>query len=358
MENDNSQLDTYISDVKKNGYARVVVDSRELYLVLPKWREGSAPAPFDKAGHLLEQPLRRSAYSDRTAWLMATLSELAYLPFEKDQSKKENLILTLNDAELVLREIFDNEETGTQAFLVQRPGEFCALVFRGTEKNRKDILTDLNARFYKTASGHAHKGFAMAYESVQKHINDALEEVESQGGLKQLFIAGHSLGGALATYAASQLDERFTVAACYTFGSPRVGTAEWSDAVKSPVYRVVNGADGVPLVPGSNFLRWVMKLIPQLPYLGWLEEPINKLIKRGFVGYQHAGDLRFIKGDMDNAVLKIGSSASWARIKYLVVGKIIGAIKALKPGALSATFSDHSISHYAEKLKHIAEIRN
>lgn len=43
----------------------------------------SAPLanPFDEP-HLLGAPVMRAAYSDRTAWLMSAMSELAYYPFE------------------------------------------------------------------------------------------------------------------------------------------------------------------------------------------------------------------------------------------------------------------------------------
>ncbi len=39
------------------------------------------PAVFDEKS-LLAAPVRRAAYSDRTAWLMAAMSELAYFKFE------------------------------------------------------------------------------------------------------------------------------------------------------------------------------------------------------------------------------------------------------------------------------------
>ncbi len=38
---------------------------------------------------LLNAPVRRAAYSDRTAWLMAAMSQLAYYKFEGEQSLKE-----------------------------------------------------------------------------------------------------------------------------------------------------------------------------------------------------------------------------------------------------------------------------
>ena len=35
---------------------------------------------------LLNPPIKRSAYSDRTAWIMATMAELAYIRFEAAKS--------------------------------------------------------------------------------------------------------------------------------------------------------------------------------------------------------------------------------------------------------------------------------
>ena len=56
--------------------------------------------------------------------------------------------------------------------------------------------------------------------------------------------------GALAIIAAKRL-ERDTLAACYTFGSPRVGNLEFAEEIRAPIYRVVDAADGVPRVPPS-----------------------------------------------------------------------------------------------------------
>lgn len=45
------------------------------------------------------------------------------------------------------------------------------------------------------------------------------------------------------------------IAACYTFGSPRVGDRSFDGYVKPPHYRVVNPFDAVPLVP-FRFMRY------------------------------------------------------------------------------------------------------
>ena len=62
-----------------------------------------------------------------------------------------------------------------------------------------------------------------------------------------IYFIGHSLGGALAQIATAKFGSD-RVAACYTFGSPRVGSAFFDLWVKPPSYRVVNYADLVPQI--------------------------------------------------------------------------------------------------------------
>ena len=66
------------------------------------------------------------------------------------------------------------------------------------------------------------------------------------------YITGHSLGGALAQIASAALI-RDNLATCYTFGSPRVGTAGFDEQVKCPHYRVINNWDLVPGLPLTFF---------------------------------------------------------------------------------------------------------
>ena len=44
------------------------------------------PTKFHLIESLLEPPIKRAAYSDRTAWLMAVMSSLAYIRFEQPTS--------------------------------------------------------------------------------------------------------------------------------------------------------------------------------------------------------------------------------------------------------------------------------
>ena len=312
----------------------------------------------------LKPPAKRTAYSDRTAWLMAALAEIAYVPFEGER-KSSLLALAaelakLTDAKNIAQklEIFgravnarDSSDdaqlrsllemggfrlegtlldcgTDTQGFVASRqPGEepgMAVVCFRGTTDAR-DWMTNLDARkspvFDSSGNrmlGYVHEGFHHAYKSVEPQIHEHLEGVEDL----PLYIVGHSLGGALATLATWYLaGDR--LAACYTFGAPKVGDSGLGDRFRTPIYRIVNGADPVPFVPPSRdfmsalqwFLRQVGKIYPVANVAAnWLAR---------FPAFEHYGWQRYLSmcpaGDGTYPKLRVeyGISAPERCLRYL-----------------------------------------
>lgn len=347
-------LADFIQEASQTGAVRLPVDGDTFYLISPKLRVSSGPSPYAVDDTLLSPPLRRLAYSDRTAWLMATLSQLVYTRFEDGPAQEAELVSTLAQAGILLLKSFNCPDTDTQAFLAHRPGEFRVLAFRGTE-DKHDAITDIRAMFRPTPFGRAHEGFLGAYESVQADIEAALDATEATGKGEPLIICGHSLGGALTTVATRMLEGQRTISACYTFGSPRVGDEAFADSFKTPIYRVVNRADPVPMVPASGGLRYAMSLLTKIPVLSWLAAPLTKLMDSGYVGYQHVGDLRLLTGDDGTARLKTGTAAALTRAKCMLVDNL------MKPQAwfgLPKIADDHRMSHYVPKLRQIAKDRN
>ena len=201
---------------------------------------------IDKYKILLNPPIMRAAYSDRTAWLMAVMSNFAYIKFEEGAERRGELQGKLKEAGFVLINTFDHQN-GTQAFLSkQDDGKLLVLAFRGTEKeDPRDIVTDLDAKFYKDDKGvKIHNGFYRAFQGVKDLIGNDLKDY----GDHSLYITGHSLGGALALIATKMFNSD-NLAACYTFGSPKVGNEEFDDDIKPPIYRIVNAYDLVPASP-------------------------------------------------------------------------------------------------------------
>lgn len=326
--------------------------------------------PFEHK-ELLSPPVARAAYSDRTAWVMAEMSRLAYEKFESDENsmnelakklaalsdqeriKKEvaafvkdylepkgaglsNLKTSLTDAAFTLAATFSSG--GTQAFLAKRESDRMAvLAFRGTEKDAQDIKTDLNARFYVREGVKMHDGFHQAFTYVEGPIKKAIGALSDY----KLYITGHSLGGALALIAARSLQGDH-LAACYTFGSPRVGNIEFGDVIKVPIYRVVNSADAVPRVPfswGIDVIIMLARLIP-VPYLReWLPRFLEN-----FRGYRHHGDMRYLtacKGDYSDLQLIANPD---------LIDRAVWLLQRLV-GNWQAGFGDHAIANYCGKLE-------
>jgi len=203
--------------------------------------------PLAELEKLPAPPVNRAAYSDRMAWIMAQMAKLAYIPFEENDLGLEQLEYALQSGWFNLMKTFNNK--GTQAFLAKND-EFAVLAFRGTQPTKwEDVRTDLRALKQRTVEGKVHKGFKEAFDDVSDEIFDIVDK--SIGKDLALYVTGHSLGAALATVATKELDGKFNdlIAACYTFGSPRVGDGTYEKSIKVPVYRIVNTTDIVTLVP-------------------------------------------------------------------------------------------------------------
>lgn len=350
----------------------------------------------------LQLPTYRQAYSDRTAWVMAVMSEVVYVKFNPlfvaDESSDSNdgsntaekqfkseyikaylvdafskmdkedgfgllnmlrdklshdpeeAIRTLNHqlAELEFRVIDTFDREGSQAMLVEHK-DYLVLSFRGTETDSlRDIKADATAKIIKCETqGMIHKGFYDAYNLIRKDIEIAINKPEFN--TKPLYITGHSLGGALATVATKFIYHKGGLAACYTFGSPRVGNDDWINNIKTPIHRLVNAADCVTMLPPGDALvsisTFVFKFLPGPGY------NIATWLKNNFGGYIHAGNMRYLTncqpGDFNN-------------VKVLYTVSFLYRMKALIYKSLpwTALLSDHSISVYSKKLMIIAFKRN
>jgi hypothetical protein len=269
---------------------------------------------------LLSPPLKRAAYSDRMAWTLASLAQLVYDRFEDDKQVHILLVEKLKSGGFRLLDEFNDPATDTQGFLVANiKHEYAVLAFRGTEVTKKrDVATD--AMVLKISNietkVRVHTGFNEAYESVSGEIEASLAK-----HLKDmpLYVTGHSLGAALATVAVRHLEKKTyfkdQIAACYTFGSPRVGNKALDKELRSPVYRVVNTTDIVTMVPS--------------------------------IGYYHVGDVRFLERTGVSVLRSIP-----------ITERILLVFRAVLIKLFSTLVGDHAIAEYRRKLENIARLRN
>ena len=135
----------------------------------------------------------------------------------------------------------------------------------------------------------AAEGFQDAYLTVNSAVIQWLKKMATSNESRpfRLHIAGHSLGGALATLAAVDLMQRgWQVAAVVTFGSPKVGQRQFRELyqqlqLSKCTVRFVNQADLVPCAPPCalpfpwDFHHVVDKYVLGLREQGELPSPIS-----------------------------------------------------------------------------------
>jgi predicted lipase len=130
------------------------------------------------------------------------------------------------------------------------------IVFKGT-----DSISDWisNIHFTKTNISwlhnydpipQGHKGFINAYNVIRSHIISSTRNYN-----EIVFVCGHSLGGAIATFATLDLKILFPqkYIVIYTFASPRVGDQKFAEIFNNVMYdktyRIYIDGDLVPNTP-------------------------------------------------------------------------------------------------------------
>lgn len=260
----------------------------------------------------------------KNAYLLCLASKHAYYPRLKISAKKT--IDTLHNWGLLnvtpISRKDSNLNIDTQCFTGSN-GKVIFLVFRGTEPQRiYDIVTDakIRQRKYAIYEGKVHRGFAAALNLVWPDILRALRADITTNGERPICVAGHSLGGALATLASFRLykSNEFTFDGLYTYGCPRIGNPDFADSfsiIKKRIYRFENNNDIVPKIPPKNVLEMHWKHVCLPDY------------------FHHDG--RYEKNP---------------RSRDVIVDRVLGGIQAmLKPGIDG--IQDHGLNYYAANIK-------
>lgn len=252
------------------------------------------------------------------AALCAEMARLTYCrqqsAFAFDQEKIRSVLGLIGFTNCQFFETQGSERgRGTHCFLAIHEdkggsSDLAVLAFRGTDRGDfTNLGTD--ADLFPTPwekGGKVHRGFAEALSKVRTSLDLALQALKCRA-----LFTGHSSGAALATLMASLQHP----ACLYTFGSPRVGDADFVSTWKGvEIRRYVDCCDLVTRVP------------PQ------------------FMGYAHAGELYYI--DRERKIARqpdestISDDQEHARVKYLLD-------YALKIGNVSMRdLADHSPINY------------
>lgn len=140
-------------------------------------------------------------------------------------------------------------------FIIIQKNKTLDICFRGT-KNFNDILTNINIIPKKFLKNDIliHKGFLYKYLSMRDKVINKTNELIIKNGIEEIFISGHSSGGAIANIASLDLyylhpHLRINT---ITFGSPRVANKAFVNEYNKHIsnsLRIVNRNDLIQHLP-------------------------------------------------------------------------------------------------------------
>ena len=255
-------------------------------------------------------------YCHNKALLFAQFSNLAY-------KKKREIESKITELGMNGKFFFGSGVlSDTQAFVAyHKEKNFIVISFRGTEGNSiKDWVTDAMCARTDHQLGDVHYGFNLAYKKVSDAIisyvdhlkysdildNKNLIKIDEKPSI-DVYICGHSLGGALATLCAADfIASSKPIAGVFTYGSPRVGDRSFAQIynydLKDRTYRFVNHKDVVTRV-GPRIM-----------------------------GFYHVGSLKYITSSGD-----IKSEVSWWN-------RFLDRFQVNFGDLISENFDDHSLN--------------
>src|SRR2546429_1312661 len=143
-------------------------------------------------------------------------------------------------------------EWDTQVCVVSN-ADAVVVAFRGTQPEElKDWVTDADIVLAHAEVGPVHFGFEPHLQSFGIRREQPIRD--HQDRQQSLWFTGHSLGAALATLAAARLRLKLKpIHGLYTYGSPRVGSLEFTDRFDQDfgefTFRYINNSDVVTRVP-------------------------------------------------------------------------------------------------------------
>lgn len=270
-------------------------------------------------------PTLRAAYSDRTAALMALLSAVAYIA-EDDESADAQSAREQRAGYGFQNPIYFRSDLDDGVAILVQSEEMLVLAFRGTRSfaNWKINIDFWPTQVLSTGANHklrVHSGFYRAYLALaDAGLAEAVAEFRRKTDRKlPIYVTGHSLGGALAQVATAVLGDD-DIAACYTFGCPRIGNAYFDLWVKPPIYRILNYSDIVPQVPPPGI-------------------------------YRHAGDPRYLPREVDGSPFRFQPGIAIRGWQFLA------GLWALLTSLSLTGVKDHSMVLYRTKLDQIADER-
>lgn len=298
---------------------------------------GKADDFFEIAGLPPFDPGGTAAFSRAQALWLAEFSRLVYLPAASggdtgvSRRTRQTVLRRLNLGWSEVPGALPAPARDRVALFRSRTSGCAALVFRGTIEVLDMASDSLVPAVRWPGPGHVHLGFKLALDGLWPQVESWLRELH-----EPVFLAGHSLGGALATLAAARClaDPRLPdPAGLYTCGSPRVGDAAFGRSLDGLLHcRIVNDRDVVTTVPPPLSL-------PGLPV------------------YRHTGRLHrlgpagWVTGRTAAAESRASRNPAGALMRFAASARRLASL-IRKPGsALPQALLDHAPVNYVARLE-------
>lgn len=229
-----------------------------------------SPLGHDYMKVLVEEPPLADVHDPRLAYALAVLSAWSYADYQSFTRRiRRNGFARCHVDEAAV--------TNDALFVVSRAyvvrslcGRAAIIVFRGTEPvnlvswlTDADVITRQLPKTFAAAdtthepTGKVHRGFLANLEAVW---DDMLVGLAKASGVETLYVAGHSLGGAMAVLAAARLLRmpayREALRGVYTYGQPAVGDESFAefgdDLIGDRLFRHIYHHDIVPQLPPAS----------------------------------------------------------------------------------------------------------
>ena len=186
--------------------------------------------------------------------LIVRISRAVNEPFTEPHTLKNELLMYDSKKNPIFGVLWTNNSIAYIAFRgTMEPQEWMQnFTYRQTSFPKSNKMKQQHALFLNNSknSPNIHSGFLEVYNNFRNNLIHKIKELKPT----QIFIAGHSLGGAIATICGLDLKILGYNTIVYNFASPRVGDDKFCDLVKNsnlPLYRIVNTSDVAPTFPVS-----------------------------------------------------------------------------------------------------------
>lgn len=225
---------------------------------------------------LISEKILRSAMASKLAYAKTNI-KVAAMPHtaQLHGSRGVRTIRTNPDGDMKEDEVWfiDDTRTGIHAYAWKNGTNSTVIAFKGSSTT-SDVLNladvRLNNFHFRDKKVKVHSGVLRMFHSIEDVLNKQILDSLTLRTRKYVTFCGHSLGGAIAIFAAAyygNISHNNIGISCHTFGAPKVGDTEfvrWLNEGAEDIVNVVTEGD----------------LVPQFPLLGYDSNEVKTVIMK------------------------------------------------------------------------------